>query len=519
MNAAGAHGPDLAGFAGGTASLARRGAWLLPAAIMGLGVLARLSQYLANRSLWLDEAYLALNVLGRDPAGLLRPLDDNQIAPPGFLWAVKAATLALGSDERALRLVPLAGGVLAVLFTWTVARRALGRDAALLATAITAWSQPLIYYSSELKPYATDALAALAAYALCLPSVIDSGTVARAPSARRVAALGVAGALLPWLSYPATFVLAGCAAAMLWTPLVRRRRRDLALLSLPPALWCASLLALYAAVLRHGLANEFLRSFWRDFFAPFPPRSLVEAYWFPQSWFDFLVFAAGLPFYGLATLAWLVGAWALWRAGRGGLLAALLLPPALATVASMLQLYPLYIRVLLFAVPPAVLLIAAGARELCSMLAGSSRVVAALVAALLLFHPLYRSLTVLAAPPWSTEEPRPTMEHMVDHWQDGDRVYVYHGAEPTFTFYAHRLGLGESAPRLIGEPSNGDFSLLDEDIRRMLGGRAWFVFAHVSSFDGINEQSYMLRRLDGSWPRLDQAEARGAGAYLYDLSP
>ena len=53
----------------------------------------------------------------------------------------------------------------------------------------------------------------------------------------------------------------------------------------------------------------------------------------------------------------------------------------------------------------------------------------------------------------------------------------------------------------------------------MRGTRVWFLFAHVSTFDGIDEQSFMLRELDASWPRLDAAQAPGAAVFLYDLRP
>ena len=39
--------------------------WLLFPAIIGLGVILRLRQYLVNRSLWLDEALITLNIIKR----------------------------------------------------------------------------------------------------------------------------------------------------------------------------------------------------------------------------------------------------------------------------------------------------------------------------------------------------------------------------------------------------------------------------------------------------------------------
>ncbi len=52
----------------------------LPWMIIFLGVALRLAQYLANRSLWLDESYIALNIVQRSFSQLLQPLDFNQAA-------------------------------------------------------------------------------------------------------------------------------------------------------------------------------------------------------------------------------------------------------------------------------------------------------------------------------------------------------------------------------------------------------------------------------------------------------
>ncbi len=483
-------------------------------ATLALGIAARMAQYFSNRSLWLDEAYLALNILSRDFSGLLRPLDHHQIAPPLFLWAVKLTVSLWGDGEFALRLVPLIGGILALLLFYPLARRVLGPLGAWLATALLAWSQPLIYYASEVKPYATDALTAVAACALALP-LIEEPTATR-PSCRRLILTGALGALMPWFSYPSVFVLGGLALAMLAGPLLQRQYRLALRLTIPPVLWGLSGLALYGAVLRPGLGDPFLRTFWSEFFAPFPPRSLTDLYWFLQAWFDFLVFAGGLPFYGLATFAWLAGGIILWRAGRRALALALVLPLLGATAASMLKLYPLYIRVILFAVPPTFLLVACGGEAIHRALSSHSRAIAIVWVALLVLHPFYRSLTVLSRP-WTNEEVRPAIQYIHDHWQEGDRVYVYHGAAPTFAYYAPRFGLDDPGVYQLGRASNGDFTVLQDDVARLPRGRVWALFAHIYSFNGISEQSFLLSQMDGRGVQLDRLETQNAAVFLYEL--
>ncbi len=118
--------------------------------IIIIGVILRLRQYIANRSLWLDEASLALNIVGRSFTGLTQPLDFEQGAPLGFLFIEKAVLLILGNQDYILRLFPLLSGLLSVYFMYLISKEFFGMPG-LFALSIFAVSWTLIYYSSELK--------------------------------------------------------------------------------------------------------------------------------------------------------------------------------------------------------------------------------------------------------------------------------------------------------------------------------------------------------------------------------
>ena len=79
--------------------------------LLALGAGLRIGLFLGNRSLWIDEARLALNILHKGPRELLGPLEAGQAAPPGFLLLVKASEQIFGGGEPALRLVPLLWGL------------------------------------------------------------------------------------------------------------------------------------------------------------------------------------------------------------------------------------------------------------------------------------------------------------------------------------------------------------------------------------------------------------------------
>ena len=109
-----------------------------------------------NRSLWLDEALLADNILTRNLRQLFAPLDHNQAAPFGFLLAEKVLGRWLGYSEYVLRAIPLVAGITSVILFLSIARRILAPRAVPIAISLFAIAPPLIYYSSELKQYSSD---------------------------------------------------------------------------------------------------------------------------------------------------------------------------------------------------------------------------------------------------------------------------------------------------------------------------------------------------------------------------
>src|SRR5215831_4333387 len=165
--------------------------------IIGLGSVLRIGQYLANRSLWLDEAMLAVNIVYRPVAMLLQPLDYNQGAPLGFLLTEKLLVGTFGDNEYALRLFPLVCGVMALFLFRTVALYYLDSKAVPLALCLFALSDRLIYYSSEVKQYASDVAIAL------LLSVLTMHVQSRKLHASWMTFYGCAGTIAMWFSHPA----------------------------------------------------------------------------------------------------------------------------------------------------------------------------------------------------------------------------------------------------------------------------------------------------------------------------
>lgn len=147
------------------------------------GFLLRLRQYLTGRSLWADEAMLALNIVNRNFGGLLRPLDYDQGAPVGFLLVEKSSNLLLGRSEYALRLFPFIMGVLSIWLFYLLLKRLTTGAGLLTALALFVFNPRLIYYSSEVKQYIVDVTVTLVLLLLAAPLLKIKGQKKRLPLA------------------------------------------------------------------------------------------------------------------------------------------------------------------------------------------------------------------------------------------------------------------------------------------------------------------------------------------------
>lgn len=502
-----------------------------------LGALLRIAQYAVNRSLWLDEGLLVSNFLDRSWAGLLEPLHRGQTAPLGFLALEKLAVAALGRSELALRLVPLLGGLATLALLPRVARRYLSRPAVPVAVAIVALAPFLVYYSSEVKQYALDALASVVVLGL-------AARLARRPRDRRAAlAFGVVGVAAVWLSQPVVFMLAGTGAVLGLRALRRGDRRAVAGLAALAAAWGASFAGSYL-VSRHQVVDPvFMRSFWADGFMPLPPRSAAELAWLPRMLLRMFrepmgtIGAGGTPaaraVNALGTVACAAAfvAGCLWMRRRAPLRLALLLAPmGLALLASAARVYPFGSgtfttggRVLIWLIPSVACVAAEGTVAIRRRLRErrGAAAFAGVVALILLPSAAYAALSV----PHLRSEVKPLLDFAAERRQPGDVMYVVYSGQAVFEYYAPRYGWSarDAVPGVCARLHPEGYL---PDLDRLRGRpRVWILFTRGAAVplrdhpdELFDEQKLMISYLDYIGRRIDDRVAIGAEIYLYDLS-
>lgn len=479
-----------------------------------LGIVLRLRQYLAGRSLWLDEAMLALNLVQRDVAGLLKPLDYDQGAPLGFLLAQKGLISLAGSSELALRLLPLLAGLATLLLFPLLLRRFSFKPLVWLAAlGLVALNPALIYYSTELKQYQFDALAAVLT-GLSLPQA------GARPHWRRLAALGL---VLPWFSHGSVFLLAGLGLTLLW-----QYRGDQALQMRCAAIiagWLAGFAGLLSLSLANLLNNTYLLAYWQDFFLPLTPEA---PFWLGDK-------VAGLftspTLGGLLLPGWLavgLAAAGIWRLAHldQRWLGMFLLPLVFALIASALRKYPFGDRMLLFSIPASLVLVASGIDEISGQInatnwgKGIGWGIALILSGVLWFGPLQTSLERWIEPVMR-ENMHPALQTLRAEYAEGDQLYIYYGGVPAFLYYAPRYRFGP-ADYQAGTFSQTmiPFETILNEIKPMRGAaRAWFLFAHVYETSDVNQQEQILTMLE-EWGKCkihSRASQTSVVLYLCDL--
>lgn len=522
----------------------------LPWAILAVGALAHTAWFIERGSLWLDEAFLALNILHRSPVELLERLSFNQGAPWGFLLAEKFAVVTLGVSDRSLRLVPLLAALAALPVFWRVASFYLHRSGLLLALPLFCFSPLLVLYSAEVKQYSLDVLAALLALWL-------AHSARALPDWRRAAAVGVAGAVLLWFSHASLMVLGAGGLAVGVAALVRREWPALRLLAIVGSAWGASAGAFFLFAwpqldeLRDFLSRE-------TYAVAFPPTNGAEVELLARRVRDIVDVPFG--FYGQpwsslisvsAVLLAFVGAVSIARRDRLG--AAVLIAPLVGAGAALASgLYPFSPRFVLFLAPLIMLLVALGAEGALRRLAEPGavrRVAGASGVAAAAF------LLVMTA--WSTErilvregegqDIRPVLEHLRSVWRPGDALYLHAASQYPARYYAEVGGVNRSssgdtlwpvvptsgtahtAPALrsalptlvVGRFRPDGSSTFTRDLTALEGRkRVWFVFTHVVRFersDLVDDLDRHIAILDAAGQRRAMIRRGRAVALLYDL--
>jgi hypothetical protein len=502
------------------------------------GLLIRIKALRDFRSLWGDEACLAMNILTRDFGGLAQPLSYFQAAPLLYLWVVKAFSLTLGEGEEALRLTSWLGGLAILPLVFLLARRFFKRWGTLFALFLAVISPSLIRYAIELKQYSSDAL--ISALLLLLgiaflrgflpqdgggpsqdgggPSQ-DGGRPSQDGGRQRwweVIVLALVGAAAVWASHPAIFTLAGIGLTWLIACLRQHKKIEWVKAGVLALAWLASFAAYYFFQLAGLRQSDYLQSFWAFGYPPLP-TSWENVFWYLKIPLQLFDITPASPFLGAAGLFIVLGGLAWLRSGDAEAWL-FLIPTALTLLAAALHGYPFGQRLILFLFPSGLVLLVKGIETVAQNLQRGRRLF--LVAAIFFvsIFPFAQAVDP-SLRVFKLEELSPIVNYVRSNWQANDTMYVYYGGTCSFRYYA-RLYKLPADWYTIGSldearAASDRKAYLARQYQAYAGRpRVWVVFTH----DRDDDLRDSLEILNGMGKVLFSETKPGSSLYLYDFS-
>lgn len=485
---------------------------LMLAGIIAFALFTRISEYLSCRSIWLDEACLALNIIEKSFMELMtKPLAYDQAAPVGFLLFTKLLVMLFGSGEYVLRALPFIAGVGSIYLFYKLLKRTVSKKAVLFALVLFSASLEMLRYTTEFKQYATDVFFVLLIQ-LCALSLVRGN-----PIVKNGIPLGIAGACVLWFSHPSVFALAGMGTVLFFYYLMNKQFADVRKICLSACFWALSLISLFFLSLKSTTQNTSLESYWGDSFLPLPPQAINEQFHLIKLFLQIFFFPGMIQQALWAMIVFIVGA-SLFFKKEKPVFYILILPVFFAAMASALRVYPFEGRLLLFYMPYMYLLIAEGLSFMLGRTSVISRLLGVLLACLIIWYPVNLSMQQMIRRTVYVEDIKSVLDYLKTHAQKDEAMYIYYGAEKAFQYYAPRYGFNNKI--LIGSSFRHDWDKYREELSHIRGyKKVWVIFTHIHFKNGQSEEEYMIKFLDKTGTRLDAVRAMNASAYFYTFSP
>lgn len=459
-----------------------------------IGIAFRLFHFFYNRSLFIDELYLDINLIKMNFWELATlPFEYEQKAPIGYLWTVKLFVVLFGKGEKALRLFSLISGISALFVFIPVARYFLKSWGVVLAVGIMAISWTFIYHSVEAKQYSTELFATV--LALYLYTKYN-----RSNDLASLILWGMAGGILLWFSFSLIFVLVGIACISCLAALLNRDSKRFFSYLIPFSMWAVSFALLYLLFLGKYHESGWLIDFFDkvyDAFMPLSINSFDDAIWFIRTPYSLLhhplglllnlsddIQNSGVKF--ILKLGWLQGLFIIfgmimiYRKDKK-LLFLLLTPILIVFLASAFKVYPVYGRFMVFLAPIIILFLAFGLESFYNLF--DNKKISYMLLTLLVIVPLINSTSQVFDPKLlSGATEREAILFVNENFKEGDAVYVFWNMRHAYGYYKEAYGLNYTATQAsyvknTSTSAQDYIKNLSPDFENFKGKkRLWFVY-------------------------------------------
>lgn len=496
--------------------------------IIFYGIVLRFKEYLSNRSLWIDEAMISLNIVERPFKDFFSELWFDQGAPLGFLTLEKVLVNVFGNNEYVLRAFPLFCGIISIFLFYKLAKEIFSPPISLICLFLFTQIDQFVYYSSEVKPYGPDLTFSLILFIYGVrffsPKNSFSGIIQ----------FGILGAILCWFSYPTIYVFSSILFLLIFYFIVKNDFLNFKKTLISGLIWSSSFSLLYFLQIKN-LNPDILNRFHVSCFMPLPP----DYKWLYLVLIRHLFYFLQLNLFFIPQLLFILGIGFFLKKDKIIFLV-LIMPLVVTLLASSVYKYVFVDRLLLFYLPVYLIFICKPLEVLYHKKNKYLNYAVLFFVILLIIPPFIQRVKKLFTPT-RIEEIRPVFEYIKNNKKPKDIIYLYHSSQFAYKYYAKQYGFNEKikiekdeSPKInkerrtyqrrgyntiiIGKTYPQHSELYKKDLKKLQGNeRIWILISHPWKREKELIIKYLneLGKLEDSYE--EPGPYGGSSVYLYNL--
>jgi hypothetical protein len=490
------------------------------------GVILSLVQFLFNRSLWWDEAALALNIIHKSSFELLQPLDYGQVAPILFLQIEKLFSTILPNSEYGLRLFPLLCFWASIYFLYKIVKKQLDNlYMILIVLSLFVFSYIFLYYSSEVKQYMSDVFTML-----CMFYFVQKDY---RRERNKYGILTFAGIIAIFLSNVAPIILFTCGIYLSYDYFFVTRRRNIFPVAVIFAAWLGVFFLYYILFIHEHPAKDFMEQYYlyrvpafllsNPFKSDFYLSLIDSLSLILTSVYDFETYTMRLIwkiFFGLFVMTGMI---VLVKRKKIERMVFVITPLLLHLLLSAFHLYPFHMRFIIYTMPGIIMLFAYGFHRMITFAASilkTEKIKSSVTIAGMLLLIVFSAIKGF---PFTRYEGRNCFKFIQENIQDTDSFYMTVYNIHVFKYYTD-IGIISGNMNIINDMKH---ELTSESVEScmLMQANAYkqIEFDKIKTLHGKNwimpyESIYVIEKLDSlGYRKLNEFKCVKTSAYLYDF--
>lgn len=467
-----------------------------------IGVALALFQLIYDRSVWLDEAMLANNIINRSFYKLILPLENHQLSPIGYLFLLKVTGFCFNYHSIALRAVSFIAYIGCLYYSFILFRLLIKNQIAfLLSICLLVFNPLLLYYATEIKPYIFDVLATL---------IIIYYTIITTDNTKKTTTLFFTFLIFFFFSHITIFLLLGSFLYLFFNSKFKTKQLFVFILFLALSLVFS---CYYCSFLHHHPSSTHLQNYWESQHVFF---DLKKTYLFyeklKQICSNLLLQTCNVDcLFIFFCIAFFSGAFVIIRQKKFSFLLLLLSPIFIHLLLSVLHLYPLESRLSLYYIPIILIVMGIFFTTFLQKINLKSPQFFSLVSTIVLFTYIFIFFKKTDFP-FQREEIKPLLEILHKKTLPTETIFIYYASKPAFDFYKTTNSGKIANIQDFGKTTYTSLPPFEKELQAMPTGKHWLLLSH--EYHG--EIAHSIKYIQTHYQLLKMYHTKGAWLLYFE---